>query len=153
MHDQDPPVGLRAHVLGAGALILLGVVLFVVACSTATGVREHIADRYAAAGTERVEGARTDSLVYTSSERPSRTAGEISGAVTPADRRVAPAGVFLRYDEDFVTVVPRAGGGSTIYVDAEDAGYRRGFVYLGGWWGTYSGRGESFRGGGPGGGK
>jgi hypothetical protein len=52
-----------------------------------------------------------------------------------------------------VTISPQGGGGSRIVVDDEETGYRRGFVYLGGWWGSYSGPAESFRGGGPGGGK
>ena len=81
------------------------------------------------------------------------TAGDIADAVKPADERTTPAGHFLRYDDDIVTVTAEAGGGSRIQVDDEETGYRRGFVYLGGWWGSFSGPAESFRGGGPGGGK
>jgi len=81
------------------------------------------------------------------------TADDIAGAVKPADERSTPAGHFLRYDDDIVTISPQGGGGSRIVVDDEETGYRRGFVYLGGWWGSYSGPAESFRGGGPGGGK
>ena len=144
---------MRIHAVIAAVLVGLGALLLFTAFTNAQSVREYIAAEYRAEGTDRVEGARTDSLVYVSEKKPSETAEDIADAVKPADRRVAPSGIFLRYDEDFVTVVPRPEGGSTIYVDDEDAGYHRGFFFLGGWWGTYSGRGESFRGGGPGGGK
>ena len=144
---------MRVHAVIAAVLVGLGALLLFTAFTNAQSVREYIKSEYRAAGTDRVEGARTDSLVYQSDQKPSATAEDIADAVKPADRRVAPSGIFLRYDEDFVTVVPRTEGGSTIYVDEEDAGYHRGFFFLGGWWGTYSGRGESFRGGGPGGGK
>jgi hypothetical protein len=40
-----------------------------------------------------------------------------------------------------------------VIVEDERTGYRSGFFYLGGFWGRSSGRGETFRGGGPGGGK
>jgi hypothetical protein len=143
----------KLHAVIAAVLVGLGLLLLFAAFTNAESVREHIASEYQPTGKERVEGARTDSLVYESGRPPSETAEEIADAVKPADRRVSPSGIFLRYDEDFVTVVPRTEGGSTIYVDDEDAGYHRGFFFLGGWWGTYSGRGESFRGGGPGGGK
>jgi hypothetical protein len=142
----------KKHVVIAGALVGLGLLLLFAAFTSAKSVRQHIAETYERAGSDRVEGARTDSLVYRSRQPPSETARDIADAVEPADRRVTPSGVFLRYDEDFVTITPRSGG-STIYVDDEDSGYRRGFFFLGGWWGSYSGRGEAFRGGGPGGGK
>ena len=144
---------MKRHVLVAAALVGLGALLLVAAIASATSVREHVRKTYPAAGSESVPGGRSTSLVYDSPRPASETAQEIADAVSPADRRITPSGVFLRYDEDVVTVVPREAGASRIYVDDEDGGYRRGFVFLGGWWGTYSGRGESFRGGGPGGGK
>ena len=115
-------------------------------------VREHLASTYRSAPGP-VEGGSENSLAYTSQAPVTETADEIAGAVKPADERSTPAGHFLRYDDDIVTISPEDGGGSRIVVDDEETGYRRGFVYLGGWWGSYSGPAESFRGGGPGGGK
>jgi len=66
---------------------------------------------------------------------------------------VTESGVFLRYSKDYVGVVPDRGGGSKIYVDDERRGYAHFYPFIGGFWGSYSGRGESFRGGGPGAGK
>jgi hypothetical protein len=65
---------------------------------------------------------------------------------------VTESGVFLRYSDDVVSVVPQSGG-SRIIVDDEDSGYRRNYLFVGGFWGTFSGRGQGFRGGGPGSGK
>ena len=115
-------------------------------------VREHLASTYRSVPGP-VEGGSERSLAYTSQEPVTETADEIADAVKPADERSTPAGHFLRYDDDIVTISPESGGGSRIVVDDEETGYRRGFVYLGGWWGSYSGPAESFRGGGPGGGK
>jgi hypothetical protein len=116
-------------------------------------VREHLESTYRPLTQEGVEGGSERSRAYASEERVTETAQEIAGAVKPADERTTPAAHFLRYDDDIVTVTPEAGGGSRIVVDDEETGYRRGFAYLGGWWGSYSGPAESFRGGGPGGGK
>jgi hypothetical protein len=116
-------------------------------------VREHLESTYRPLGQQAVEGGSENSRAYASTATVTETAEEIADAVKPADERTTPAGHFLRYDDDIVTVSPEAGGGSRIIVDDEETGYRRGFVYLGGWWGSFSGPAESFRGGGPGGGK
>jgi hypothetical protein len=142
---------MRRHVAIAGGLVGLGLLCLVVAITTAKSVRGFVRDTYRPAGTRQVEGGGRSEL-YDSSKSPSATAEQIADAVKPGDRRVAPAGVFLRYDKDIVSVVPRPGG-SRVILEDERTGYRSGFFYLGGFWGTYSGRGESFRGGGPGGGK
>ncbi len=114
-------------------------------------VREHLESTYRPLGQQAVEGGSENSRAYASTATVTETAEEIADAVKPADERTTPAGHFLRYDDDIVTVSPEAGGGSRIIVDDEETGYRRGFVYLGGWWGSFSGPAESFRGGGPGG--
>lgn len=136
-----------------GVVGLLGLI-FTVAGSRG-GVRQYIADNYRFVGTEPVPGDDDVSRVYASTRSVSATADDIADARKPADRRTTEAGHFLRYRDDIVAVLPPAAGqsGSRITVDDEDTGYRHHFVYLGGWWGRYSGPGESFRGGGPGGGK
>lgn len=138
------------------ALVLSGAGLLGLVLTLSIGresVREHLESTYRPLGQEAVEGGSENSRAYASTEPVTETAGEIAGAVKPADERTTPAGHFLRYDDDIVTVSPEDGGGSRIVVDDEETGYRRGFVYLGGWWGSFSGRAEGFRGGGPGGGK
>lgn len=144
--------GLSPRTWMIGALIaLVGLGGCAVAVARGGGVREHVRDTYRAAGTERApNGART--LVFLSDKRPTAVADEIIGARKPADKRATPAGVFLRYSSDVISIVPQ-GRGSKILVDDDDAGYVRAYPYVGGFWGTYSGPAESFRGGGPGVGK
>ena len=143
---------MRRHTLIALVLTGVGVAGLVFTLTTFGGVREHIAETYTRLADERVPGDDDPTEVYASPASVTQTAADIAGAHKPADRRITEAGVFLRYSDDIVSVVPREAG-TRILVDDEDTGYRRGFVYLGGWWGTYSGRAETFRGGGPGGGK
>jgi hypothetical protein len=114
-------------------------------------VRNYVQDNYRFEREDRTDEGR--SLVYRSDQPPTRTAADIAGARKPADRRTTASGVFLRYSNDFVGVVGDGRGGSRIMVDDERRGYSHFYPYVGGYWGTYSGRGESFRGGGPGGGK
>ena len=81
-------------------------------------------------------------------------AASIAGKWKPAERLADPSGYFLRYRNDIVAVTAAPeGGGSRIFVDEERRGYARWYPYVGGYWGTYSGPGEGFRGGGPGAGK
>ena len=96
---------------------------------------------------------KTRSVEYAATAPPSRVAAQIAGAWKPAERINDPSGYFLRYRNDIVGVTAAEGGGSRIYVDDADRGYRRWYGYLGGRWGTYSGPGDTFRGGGPGAGK
>jgi hypothetical protein len=91
--------------------------------------------------------------VFHSDDAPSEVAHDIADARPPAERRVTPSGVFMRYQKDMVGVVPDPAGGSRILLTSERDGYFLFFPYVGGYWGTYSGRGDDFRGGGPGAGK
>ncbi len=93
-----------------------------------------------------------DSYVLRSDKGVTATAADIKQAWKPAEELVDPGGTFLRYSDDIVAVTPRAEGGSTIYLDDEDRGYNRWFVYVGGFWGVGSPVGAT-RGGGPGAGK
>lgn len=110
-------------------------------------VRGWIADRYGLVSS--TNGGR--SQVFASTRSPVATANQIADRWRPADRVSHPAGTFLRYADTIVAVVPAAGG-SRIHVDDDNEGYRRWHPYVGGFWGTGIGRGEGFRGGGPGGG-
>ncbi|HYM57417.1 MAG TPA: DUF4247 domain-containing protein [Solirubrobacteraceae bacterium] len=143
------------HALVALALSVTGILGLVFVFITHGSVRDAIKERYRFVGTEAVQGDKDRTLVYASSKPVSATAREISDAHHPADRRTTEAGAFLRYRHDIVSVLPDQGsrGRSRVLVDDEDTGYRRNYLFLGGFWGSYSGRGESFRGGGPGGGK
>lgn len=143
------------HLLVALLLSGAGILGLVFVFTSHKSVRESIADRYDFVGTEAVPDDKDRTLVYASSKPVSATAEEIAGDHKPAERRTTEAGAFLRYKEDIVSVVPDpAGGGrSRVLVDDEDTGYRRNYLFVGGFWGTFSGRGESFRGGGPGAGK
>jgi len=142
----------RRNVVIAAVLSGIGVLGLVLVLTGGNSVRDFIKDKYKFVGTERVEGAGKDSLLYASDKPPSQTAADIADARKPADRRVTESGVFLRYKDDVVSVVPQSEG-SRVIVDDEEGGYRRNYLFVGGFWGTFSGRGQSFRGGGPGSGK
>ena len=132
-------LGLAAAVLGIGLLTS--------ACSGPAGVEAHIRSTYERGPDE--DGGRT----YTSDEPPDEVAGDIAQRWRPAERVNDPSGYFLRYRSAIVAVTGAEGGGSRVWVDDERRGYARWYPIIGGRWGTYSGPGETFRGGGPGAGK
>lgn len=131
---------------GIGMVALLGVLF-----GTKGSVREHIAGKYQRVAAE----SNGRSVVYTSTQPPGAVANAIAGAWKPAERINDPGGYFLRYRSAIVAVTAAAAGqqGSRIYVDDQRSGYNRWYPYIGGRWGTFSGPGETFRGGGPAGGK
>lgn len=136
---------MRLPKLAAIGLIVAGVLGIGLTLANAGSVKGYVKDHYKRTGSDR--GAQ----VYTSPKPPTTVAAEIAEAHKPADRRVTPEGVFLRYRSDYVGVT--AGGtGSRIEVADERRGYALFFPFVGGYWGSYSGPAESFRGGGPGGG-
>jgi len=130
--------GVAVVVVGVGAMALL----------FRGSVRSWVDGRYTRVSSE--AGGR--SLVYTSPKTVGAVSSEIAGKWKPGQRLADPAGYFLRYDDTVVAVTP-SGRGSRITVDDEARGYARWYPFVGGWWGTYSGPGETFRGGGPGAGK
>lgn len=134
------PQRLAMGLAGAGIIGLIAVLM-----STGS-VRGYVKDHYRRAGSE--NGAQ----VYLASKPPAKVGAEIQKAHEPADRRVTSEGIFLRYRKDFVGILPR-GRGSKIVLANENRGYGLFYPYVGGYWGSYSGPGESFRGGGPGSGK
>ncbi len=131
--------------IAAIVLIVLGLVGFGATAFGSGSVRGFVKENYERAGSE--NGADR----YRSKKPPLEVAKRIVDAHKPADRRVVPEGVFLRYRSDYVAVQPE-GAGSKILVADEKRGYGLFFPVVGGFWGRASGRGEGFRGGGPGGG-
>lgn len=131
--------------LGALALVL-AVALTSAGCLSAS-VRDWVADHYEQRPSE--DGV----AVYHADAPPTQVAKRIADARKPADRRVTTSGVFLRYRSDMVGIVADPAGGSRILITDERRGYAYFFPYVGGHWGTYSGTGDGFRGGGPGAGK
>ena len=131
---------------GLGLVALLGVLF-----GTKGTVRDHIAGKYQRVAAE----SQGRSNVYTSSQSPGAVAKSIAGAWKPAERINDPGGYFLRYRSAIVAITAAAAGqaGSRIFVDDQRQGYNRWYPYIGGRWGTFSGPGETFRGGGPAAGK
>lgn len=137
---------LRAKLLLAGLVAVIGLGALGLAASRTGGVRAYLADNYTRVSSQ------GDSAVYTSARNPVAVFDDIRSRHRPADLLVRPDGYYLRYADDIV-VVTADGPGSRIYIDDEDRGYAHWFPVVGGVWGTYRGSGDAFRGGGPGSGK
>lgn len=91
-----------------------------------------------------------DARAYTTSQRPSRVARQLTDAWPPSDRFTSDNGVYLRYDDDSVVITP-ASTGSLIMVERMSTAYRRYHGTVGSAW-VWT-RGTSVRGGGSGSGK
>lgn len=109
--------------------------------------RGYVADRYNRASGQDIGG---DAIAYTSSKSPSSVADELTDAWKPADQYVDGSGVYLRYDDDSVVILPMAAG-SVILLERLSTAYPRYHSTVGNSWGW--GRGNTVRGGGPGSGK
>jgi hypothetical protein len=139
------------HIVGALAVIALGVAGLFWVFGSGGSVRAYLDKTCQYRGMERDDrGYRA--RAYNCRAQPGVFARNLIGAHKPADRRTSPAGYFLRYQNDMVGVTPQAGG-SQVYLADERNGYGYFNNYVGGYWGTYAGPAESFRGGGPGAGK
>jgi hypothetical protein len=132
----------RALAIG---LIVVGVVGIIFTVARTGSARSYVEDHY-----KRV-GDRGGVRIYESRDTPAKVAKDIQKAHKAADRRVTPEGIFLRYRKDFIGILSAARG-SRIEVANENRGYAHFYPFSGGFWGSYSGPAESFRGGGPGGG-
>lgn len=91
-----------------------------------------------------------DAIAYTSSQAPSQVADQITSAWRPADQYVDASGIYLRYEDDSVVILPLAKG-SVILLEPVATAYPRYYNTVGNAWGW--GRGTTVRGGGPGFGK
>ncbi|BCL15003.1 DUF4247 domain-containing protein [Micromonospora sagamiensis] len=109
--------------------------------------RGYVEDRYSRAVSQDIG---KDALAYTSTKRPSEVADEVTDAWKPADQYVDGSGVYLRYDDDSVVILPVAAG-SLILLERVSTAYPRYRQTVGNSWGW--GRGSTVRGGGPGSGK
>lgn len=132
--------GLRPHAVGAVLLAVLGVTVLLLALFAGrTSPRGWIPQNY----------TRVASGTYASRDAPLSVAGRIVQRFKTKDRVYTPGGVFLRYHDAVVGILPN-GPGSRITVDDPDRGYARYHSSVGGTWGGSGGRVSSFRGGGPG---
>lgn len=109
--------------------------------------RGFVADRYVRASSHDIG---RDAEAYTSDKPPSEVAAEVTTVWTPADQYVDASGVYLRYKDDSVVILPLAAG-SLILVEPVRTAYPRYHATVGSSWGW--GRGNTVRGGGPGSGK
>jgi hypothetical protein len=134
-----------AGVLGALGLLLGGIALFSGDFSPRGYVDHHFAR-------DAAHDIGAEAVAYTSDDPPSVVASEVTGAWKPADERVDGSGVYLRYADDSVVILPLAAG-SLILVEALRTAYPRYYGIVGGYWGWNTRDGGDFRGGGPGAGK
>jgi hypothetical protein len=125
--------------------------LVLAGCGLSADPKSYVADTYEKAAT--TSSFEKGSAVYTSPKPPAAVARDIIKHRKPAEKRMTPSGWYLRYSKWIIAVRGASGGGSRIMVDRQSRGYHRHYGGVGGWWGTSSGRAESFRGGGPGAGK
>ncbi|EEP72675.1 hypothetical protein MCAG_03002 [Micromonospora sp. ATCC 39149] len=109
--------------------------------------RGYVQDRYSRAAGRDIGAA---AVAYTSAKSPSQVAKEVTDAWQPADQYVDGSGVYLRYDDDSVVILPIAAG-SVILLERLTTAYPRYHSTVGSHWGW--GRGSTVRGGGPGSGK
>jgi hypothetical protein len=125
--------------------------LLLAGCGLSADPKSYVASHYdkASSKTKFEKG----SSVYTSPKSPATVARDIIKHRKPASKRITPTGSYLRYSKYIIAVHAATGGGSRILIDRQARGYARHYGGVGGWWGTSSGRAESFRGGGPGVGK
>lgn len=139
-------MGTRGRLVVAGCLGLAGVLLLVGAFVRTENPRNYLRGRY---GQTSVTGS---SVVLSSPLAPRAVYNDLVGRARPADTVADAGGYYLRYRNDIVAITGGPGG-SRIYVDDERQGYNRWYGHVGGFWGTFGGPGEAFRGGGPGSGK
>ncbi|HZN19295.1 MAG TPA: DUF4247 domain-containing protein [Micromonosporaceae bacterium] len=133
----------------AGLLAVAGLVVG----GTAVALGDLSPRRYVANHYSRVpaEDIGTDAVAYRSSRQPDQVAADVTGRWQPAAKYVDGSGVYLRYAEDTVVILPFAAG-SLILVERLTTAYARYYGHVGGYWG-WPNRGADFRNGGPGSGK
>lgn len=135
--------------------IVVGVAVAVVGALVATfailygnfSPRGYVQDHYRRASSRDIG---RDAVAYTSSRTPSQVSKDITDTWQPADQYVDGSGVYLRYDDDSVVILPIAAG-SVILLERMTTAYPRYHSRVGSYWGW--GRGSTVRGGGPGAGK
>ncbi|MFC5749461.1 DUF4247 domain-containing protein [Actinomadura rugatobispora] len=132
--------GMKAPVIGSLVLAGLGAIVLLIALFAGrTSPRGWIPDTY----------TRVADDTYASQRPPLTVSREILRRFETDERVYTPNGVFLRYHNAVVGILPD-GRGSRITLDTPDRGYARYHSSVGGHWGGPGGRASSFRGGGPG---
>ncbi|GLZ07049.1 lipoprotein [Actinomadura sp. NBRC 104412] len=135
--------GLKGPAIGSMLLVGLGVTVLLLALFAGrTSPRGWIPQNY----------TRVAPGTYQAQDPPLRVASRITSRFKTEHRVYTPGGIFLRYHNAVVAILP-SGRGSRITVDDPDRGYARYHSSVGGAWGGPGGRASSFRGGGPGEGK
>lgn len=136
------PSSMRKPLIGSGLLASLGVAVLLIAMFAGrVSPRDHIAGHY----------RKVSAGTYASSKPPLAVAGDIVKKYRTSERVYTPNGVYLRYYNVVVGILPD-GRGSRITLDTPERGYARYHSTVGGTWGGSGGKATSFRGGGPGGG-
>ncbi|MGI9016929.1 MAG: DUF4247 domain-containing protein [Euzebya sp.] len=141
------------------AFVLGGVLLLGAAAAFATAgtVESFVADTFQSVDASVIPGASPRDRAYRSDQPVGPTAATIVAAWPPAERLDDPTGVYLRYRDSLIAVLPDPDGlqdgTAVITVDRLQEGYRRYYPYVGRRWGADRGYGGDFRGGGPGTGK
>jgi hypothetical protein len=138
----------RRWFLTGGLIALVGVLVATFAIVYGDfSPRGYVEDRYTRSASDDIG---TDAMAYTSQKAPSQVAEELTNTWLPADQYVDGSGVYLRYDDDSVVILPLAVG-SLILLERVATAYPRYHSTVGNAWGW--GRGTTVRGGGPGSGK
>lgn len=134
-----------AGVFGGVGLLVGSLALF----SSGLSPRSYVENQYPSDQTRNIGN---EAVAYTASDPPSVVAKDISDEWKPAEEYVDGTGVYLRYAEDSIVILPMAAG-SLILIEALRTAYPRYHGVVGGYWGWNTRDGGAVRGGGPGAGK
>ncbi len=141
------------HIAGGIAVIALGTFGIAGILASSGSVRSWLDSKCHYTGTSRDQNGHR-ARRYDCPGSASTIAHRLRDAHHPADQRSTPAGHFLRFRNQMVGLTAGAVAGRSIArLASERDGYGFFNNYVGGWWGSYGGPAERFRGGGPGGGK
>jgi hypothetical protein len=138
----------RKWLVIGGVVALLGALIgvFGIVRGSLT-LRDYIGSHYQRAASRDIG---SDARAYTAEQQPSKVDADLTKAWQPDDRFTDDSGVYLRYDDDSVVILPVAAG-SLILVERMSTAYPRYRSTVGSTW-VWS-RGSSVRGGGSGSGK
>src|SRR5688500_18919718 len=112
---------------GLTAVIGLLIAVGTFVSSPAGSPRDYVAERYARTAAQDIG---TDALAYRSDMSPTEVAADMAGEWEPADRYVDGSGVYLRYAEDSVVILPLAVG-SLIMVERMRTAHQRYYGIVG----------------------
>ncbi len=93
--------------------------------------RGYVADKFTRSTSDDIGN---DAIAYTSSKAPTQVAAQIRNVWEPADEVVDASGVYLRYSDDAIVILPAAIG-SLILVEKVSTAYARHHSHVSGYWG------------------